>query len=148
MTNAEHGNAILKMPGAGEERPSWRRRVLLGFVLVTAALACWMIVREILIEKAAGRVRSVVSELGGRMGSIHFRPFGSEYIIFFQDREFTEEELSRFYEINELADWSTVYVGIQFQDTNLTKEDIHKVREQCPGCGMSRIVDGEFFFDK
>jgi hypothetical protein len=75
-------------------------------------------------------VGQVIGELNGHMGSLTTEPFGAEYHIYFQKRNFTRLELDRLLILKSLASRNPVRVA--FNQTNLTEEDISYLRDKLP----------------
>jgi hypothetical protein len=107
----------------------------------------WLEVRDLREQAEKKRVFSVVSELGGKIGSLTPPvPFsGSEYRVEFGRRQFRREQLGRLVVLNELTGHNIV--GIKFEDTNVTAEDVRWLRGLMPKCWIFRVEKGQFVRD-
>lgn len=103
----------------------------------------WLVVRE--VQDAANKRRAypVIYKLGGRIGSLSSPiPFtGSELRIAFYQKEFSNDELQQLTVLNPLT--SKHFVGVLFQDTNVTGDQIRLLRRQMPKCNIFRVMKGE-----
>lgn len=101
-------------------------------------------IREVSDLNNRQQVYAVVSELGGRVGSLSPPiPFtGSEIRISFRELELTNDELKRLTVIQSIA--SRNHVSVAFIDTNVSAADISDLREAIPNCRVFRIVDGDY----
>lgn len=121
-------------------RRKWIALVLILFV-------GWIVVRE--VQDAANKrcAYPVIVQLGGRIGSLPTPiPFtGSELRIVFDQKKLTNKELQQLTVLNPLASKHTV--GVMFQDTNVTGDQIRMLREQIPDCQINRVVDGKSMDD-
>jgi hypothetical protein len=116
------------------------------FGLVAFCSFSWFGIREIRNEIHIRRAFPVIRELGGRIGSIPFWPFGCEYRITFRDCRLSEDDLQRLVVLNDLTGRNSV--GIAFVDTNLTEMDVKRLRTLLPHCGVVRRVNGETQIDR
>lgn len=122
------------------KRGKWIALVLVLFV-------GWILVRE--AQDAANKRHAypVIDQLGGRIRSLPSPiPFtGSELLIVFDQKKFTNEELHQLTVLNPLT--SKHIVGVMFQDTNITGDQIRTLCEQMPGCEIKRFTEGESLDD-
>jgi hypothetical protein len=123
-----------------------QRLVVIVFIVAVVALG-WLEVREQREQAEKQRAFSVVSELGGKIGSLTPPlPYsGSEYRIEFGRKSFSREQLGRLLVLNELTGRNRV--GIGFEETNLTAEDVRWLRGLMPKCWIFRVVKGEHLRD-
>ncbi len=103
-------------------------------------MAVWFAIKEYRDDINKRRAFAVVSDLGGRIGSIPCWPLGDEIRVEFHGKQFSKEELNRLDALNPLTSRHTI--GILFVDTNLTRDDIIKVRHLLPRCVLIRVVNG------
>lgn len=121
---------------------------------LTALKGCWTRVRYVLYASVilliiAGivdyqryhakidRAMTVVSELGGRAGSLLDWPFGREYAISF-DRPLTDDELERLSVVNSLQ--GRHYVSVFFR-CQLSPEELEAARKALPDCAVGQVDD-------
>ncbi|MFG0333724.1 MAG: hypothetical protein ACF8TS_10210 [Maioricimonas sp. JB049] len=112
------------------------------FLAVVVVLATGLTVREARDRALRHEAATVVRQLGGRTGSlVPPIPFtGHEIRITFSGPGVAREDLPRLKILQQLA--ARHYVGVLFRDTNLTDEDIARIRAMLPGCSVHSIVDG------
>lgn len=116
-----------------------RFRLVVISIVLTAVMA--FVVREVINARNKAIVFPVVRELGGRIYSIPFEPIGTEYAIVFRERHFTVVDLDRLVILNCLIGRNTI--GIIFSDTNVTQEDVQRLRRIMPKVHFTRTVDGK-----
>ena len=123
-----------------------RRFLIPVFILAVAALG-WLEVRDFRDQAEKERAFSVISGLGGRIGSITPPvPFsGSEYHIEFQGTQFGPGDVRQLAVLKPLAERNVL--GITFEDTNVTAADIRWLSEKMPKFGLHRVVKGEYVHD-
>ena len=103
-------------------------------------MAVWFAIREYRDAINKRRAFAVVSDLGGRIGSIPCWPLGDEIRVEFHGKQFSTDEPNRLAALNSLTSRHTI--GIIFADTNLTRDDIILVRRLLPQCVLIRVVNG------
>lgn len=108
--------------------------VLGVFVLavVTLAFDYWNVTRK---ERLLSRA---VSGIGGRSGSIPLWPFGTEYRITLTSVP-NSQQLEELRVANQMRGW----VGIAFEDCNLSREDVDRFRENLPSCHLFVVRNGK-----
>jgi hypothetical protein len=112
------------------------KQLLVVFVAIVATLIS---VRYYRHQRDRRLALPVVADLGGKVGSIPFEPFGSEYRISFEGRLLTREDLDRLVALNPLASRNSV--GIKFENSGLTPEDIQYVKQILPDVHILPMVD-------
>lgn len=115
--------------------------------IVLVLFVSWIVVREVQDVANKRRAYPVITQLGGRIGSLPSPiPFtGSELRIVFDHKKLTNEELQQLTILNPLT--SKHMVGVLFLDTNVTGDQIRMLREQMPDCRINRSVDGKSMDD-
>lgn len=110
------------------------RFILFLAALVATALAIdyWNVTRK---EKL---LSSAVSQIGGRNGSIPFWPLGTEYRITLTAIP-TDRQLDELKVANQMRGW----VGIAFEDCELTENAADRLRESLRRCHLFVVQDGK-----
>lgn len=108
--------------------------ILLLAVVAAIALAIdyWNVVRK---ERL---LSSAVSQIGGRNGSIPLWPLGTEYSITLTSLP-TSEQLAQLRIANKMRGW----VGISFENSELTVEDVDRIRRNLDRCHLYVVQDGK-----
>jgi hypothetical protein len=108
--------------------------ILLLAVVAAIALAIdyWNVVRK---ERL---LSSAVSQIGGRNGSIPLWPLGTEYSITLTSLP-TSEQLAQLRIANKMRGW----VGISFENSELTVEDVDRLRRNLDRCHLYVVQDGK-----
>ncbi len=107
--------------------------LLLAAIAVTAlAVDYWNVVRK---EKL---LSSAVSQIGGRNGSIPLWPLGTEYRITLTSLP-TSEQLDQLRIANKMRGW----VGIAFENCELTVDDVDRIRRNLDRCHLYVVQDGK-----
>ena len=111
--------------------------------LVLVLFVGWIVVREVQDAASKRRAYPIIVQLGGKIRSLPSPiPFtGSELWVVFDQKKFTNEELHQLAFLNPLT--SKHIVGVMFQDTNITGNQIRMLREQVPDCEIKRFIGGE-----
>jgi hypothetical protein len=117
--------------------------ILIAVLLGTVAIG-WLIQREVRDRTARRRAYAVVSEMGGSIGSITPPvPFaGSEIRIEFKGKQFGKGDLAKLVVLNPLTEIN--FVGVMFNDSNVSAADIRQLRELLPKCRVLRVVNGQY----
>jgi len=102
-------------------------------VLLVAALMIWDYHR---VDARDRRVAAAVVRCGGRMGSLPFWPFGTEYRISVT-RPLSENELEALGELNTLRGTVTV----AFVDCELTQHELELAKKYLHLCHLFRIAN-------
>lgn len=106
------------------------------FVFVTIALG--LVADYIRVRSKDSRVFAVVSQCGGRCGSIPVWPLGTEYRISFQ-QPLTSHQLDQLVELNSLRGW----VGVAFVECEISAAEIDVTEKKLSICHLFRVIDGE-----
>lgn len=109
---------------------------------IVVALLCAKIIRENATERRALRT---VHQLGGRVGSLEFL-WTKEYRITFRELQLSDADLRKLAVLKTLTEHGH-WVGIMFEDTNLTRQDILDLRETLPECVIF-WVEGELLDER
>ena len=120
-------------PQAASEMKPFSKFILLVAALGVVALAIdyWNVTRK---EKL---LSSAVSQIGGRNGSIPAWPLGTEYRITLTAIP-TPEQLDQLKIANKMRGW----VGIAFEDCDLTVHDGDRLRRNLERCHLFVVQDG------
>ena len=117
------------------------------FILVAVCLAAiaigWLEARDWQEQAERELAYSVVSELGGQIGSVTPPvPYSaSEIRIEFKGKQFPVGKLPRLVVLNSLTRRN--YISIMFKDTNVSAADIHRLRELLPKCRAFRVANNQ-----
>lgn len=103
-----------------------RAAPFLAIIVVVALVVDYAVVRS-----KEHRLSLAVSKLGGRMGSLPAWPFGTEYRITFH-RPLNQKELDQLEIANRMRGW----VGIAFQDFELSEAQMVNTRAALPACHL------------
>ena len=120
------------------------RRIGVLALFAAIAFGVWISVRVSRNNADRSRASAVVSQLGGRMGSLPVL-WRAEYHIAFRDARLARDDLKRLAVLNPLAERNSVRVD--FIDTNLTGQDVRELREMLPRCKVHRVVGNEWMDD-
>jgi hypothetical protein len=117
------------------------------FLVRTVSRICWLIVVLIVVgltvdycrvQAKEHRVFRTISQFGGRSVSIPAWPIGAENRNTFT-RALTSQELAELHELNTLRGW----VGVAFEDCELSDDQIREAVGNLPRCKLFRVVDGD-----
>ena len=108
------------------------------FGLIVVLIVVGLTIDYCCVQAKERRVVHMITQLGGRSGSIPAWPFGTEYHITFT-RALTTEELARLHELNTLRGW----VGVAFEDCKLSDSQVREAVANLPNCELFCIVDGD-----
>ena len=105
---------------------------LAALIAITLAFDYWNVTRK---EKLLSHAVSLV---GGRNGSIPLWPIGTEYRIVLTAVP-DAEQVDKLRIANQMRGW----VGIAFEDCDLTYDDVDRMRKHLPECHLFVVRDGK-----
>lgn len=114
------------------------RRVLPASLIAILLVAAFLIWDYRGVNARDRRVSAAVVRCGGRMGSLSFWPFGTEYRISLT-RPLAEKELKSLVELNALRG----SVAVAFVDCELTQQELEIVTRHLDQCHLFRISNGQ-----
>ena len=111
----------------------------LKYILLLAALAAIALAIDYRnVTRKEKLLFSAISQIGGRSGSIPWWPLGTEYRITLTSIP-TREQLTQLKIANTMRGW----VGIAFEDCDLTADDRDRLREVLVQCHLYVVQDGK-----
>jgi len=114
------------------------RRVLPASLIAIHLVAAFLIWDYRGVNARDRRVSAAVVRCGGRMGSLSFWPFGTEYRISLT-RPLGEKELKSLVELNALRG----SVAVAFVDCELTRQELEVATRHLDHCHLFRISNGQ-----
>ncbi len=108
-------------------------------IVSTFVLIAFVAVRHYRHQQDRAKALSVITDLGGTVGSLPFEPIASEYRVTFRNRFFSRDDLERLVVLNPLS--SRNAVGILFENCGLTPADIEYVRQLLPNIRVFDVVN-------
>jgi hypothetical protein len=114
------------------------RSVSRVFGLIVVLIVVGFTVDYYCVQAKERRVVHMISQFGGRSGSIPAWPIGTEYRITFT-RALTSQELVQLHELNTLRGW----VGVACEDCELSNDQVREAIANLPQCELFRVVDGD-----
>jgi cation transporter-like permease len=107
------------------------KRFLQFLVVVSIIVGVVYATRSVRHQRARSIALPVVSELGGRVGSITAPFGGTEYHISFAGRSLTREDIDRLVVLNDLARNGN-YVSVAVYDATISPENVEYMQQRLP----------------